>query len=120
MHEAQTISGTSKEIDDMTVTQPDITEIEREVAERSRPFQQLRDQIHEVVVGQEELLDGLIMGLLCNGHVLIEGVPGLAKTTAVSTLSRCISTGFQRIWVNWPITICAMRSPRWTMNGSLP
>jgi MoxR-like ATPase len=81
----------------MTVTQPDIHAIEQEVAERSRPFQVLRDQIHRVVVGQEELLDGMIMGLLCNGHVLIEGVPGLAKTTAVSTLSQCISTGFQRI-----------------------
>ena len=81
----------------MTVTQPDISAIEQEVAERSRPFQVLRDQIHRVVVGQEELLDGMIMGLLCNGHVLIEGVPGLAKTTAVSTLSDCISTGFQRI-----------------------
>jgi MoxR-like ATPase len=75
----------------------DINAIEQEVAERARPFQLLRDQIHEVVVGQEELLDGLVMGLLCNGHVLIEGVPGLAKTTAVSTLADCISTDFQRI-----------------------
>ena len=81
----------------MTVSQTDISDIEREVAERSRPFQLLREQVHHVVVGQEELLDGLLMGLLCNGHVLIEGVPGLAKTTAVSTLARCISTGFQRI-----------------------
>jgi MoxR-like ATPase len=81
----------------MTVTHTDIDAIEQEVAERSRPFQVLREQIHRVVVGQEELLDGLVMGLLCNGHVLIEGVPGLAKTTAVSTLSKCISTGFQRI-----------------------
>jgi len=81
----------------MTVSQPDISAIEREVAERSRPFQVLREQMHNVVVGQEELLDGLIMGLLCNGHVLIEGVPGLAKTTAVSTLAQCISTDFQRL-----------------------
>jgi MoxR-like ATPase len=82
----------------MTVSpQIDIEKIEQEVAERSRPFQALRQQIHEVVVGQEELLDGMIMGLLCNGHVLIEGVPGLAKTTAVDTLAKCIATGFQRI-----------------------
>ncbi len=82
----------------MTIShEADISAIEQEVAERARPFQLLRDQIHEVVVGQEELLDGMIMGLLCNGHVLIEGVPGLAKTTAVSTLAQCISTGFQRI-----------------------
>ena len=73
----------------MTVTpQIDIEQIEQEVAEKSRPFQLLRQQIHEVVVGQEELLDGMIMGLLCNGHVLIEGVPGLAKTTAVDTLAK--------------------------------
>lgn len=81
----------------MTASQIDISAIEQEVAERSHPFEVLRDQIHTVIVGQEELLDGLIMGLLCNGHVLIEGVPGLAKTTAVSTLAQCISTGFQRI-----------------------
>lgn len=81
----------------MTTSQIDISAIEQEVAERSHPFQVLRDQVHKVIVGQEELLDGLIMGLLCNGHVLIEGVPGLAKTTAVSTLAKCVSTGFQRI-----------------------
>ena len=81
----------------MPSSQIDISAIEQEVAERSRPFQLLREQIHTVIVGQEELLDGLIMGLLCNGHVLIEGVPGLAKTKAVSTLANCISTGFQRI-----------------------
>jgi MoxR-like ATPase len=53
--------------------------------------------MHRVIVGQEALLDGLVLGLLCNGHILIEGLPGLAKTTAVSCLAAGIRTGFQRI-----------------------
>jgi MoxR-like ATPase len=81
----------------MQTTHPDIEAIEREVAEKGQPFHLLRDQIHKVLVGQDDLIDGLVMGLLCNGHVLIEGVPGLAKTLAVSTLAKCISTGFQRL-----------------------
>jgi MoxR-like ATPase len=50
-----------------------------------------------VVVGQRYLIDGLLTGLLANGHILLEGVPGLAKTLTVKTLAACIRTGFQRI-----------------------
>ena len=50
-----------------------------------------------VVVGQKYLVEGLLVGLLTNGHILLEGVPGLAKTLTVRTLASCISTGFQRI-----------------------
>ncbi len=71
--------------------------LEREVAEASRPFRHLQDQMHRVVVGQQDLLDGLVIGLLANGHLLIEGVPGLAKTTAIAALARGIHTGFKRI-----------------------
>ena len=71
--------------------------LEREVAEASRPFRHLQDQMHRVVVGQQDLLDGLVIGLLANGHLLIEGVPGLAKTTAIAALARGIHTGFRRI-----------------------
>jgi MoxR-like ATPase len=50
-----------------------------------------------VVVGQKYLVEGLLVGLLTNGHILLEGVPGLAKTLTVKTLASCVNTGFQRI-----------------------
>ncbi len=54
-------------------------------------------EVSKVVVGQKKLVHRLVTGLLCNGHVLLEGVPGLAKTLTVRTLASCIHTGFQRI-----------------------
>ena len=50
----------------------------------------LLDEVAKVVVGQRQLIEGLLVGLLCGGHVLVEGVPGLAKTTAVRTLARAL------------------------------
>ncbi|MGH7549770.1 MAG: AAA family ATPase [Gemmatimonadota bacterium] len=67
--------------------------IERENAFTGR----LLEQIGHVVVGQELLLEGLLIGLLSDGHVLLEGVPGLAKTLAVRTLAAAIDCDFQRI-----------------------
>ena len=81
----------------MATASRDIAAIEREVAEKSRPFRLLQDEIHRVIVGQDELVHGLLLGLLANGHILIEGVPGLAKTTAVSCLASGLQTSFQRI-----------------------
>ena len=57
----------------------------------------LQEQISRVVVGQKPLVEGLLTGLLTNGHVLLEGVPGLAKTLTVKTLAATIQTHFQRI-----------------------
>jgi len=57
----------------------------------------LKQEIGRVIVGQKYLVDRLIMGLLANGHVLLEGVPGLAKTLAVKTLADCIKGEFKRI-----------------------
>jgi MoxR-like ATPase len=57
----------------------------------------LKDEMAKVVVGQDVLIDRLIMGLLTNGHVLLEGVPGLAKTLTVKTLASCVSASFSRI-----------------------
>ncbi|MGH2500462.1 MAG: AAA family ATPase [Candidatus Limnocylindria bacterium] len=54
-------------------------------------------EIRKVIVGQEYLVSRLLLGLLCNGHLLIEGVPGLAKTLAVKTLADTIEAGFRRI-----------------------
>jgi MoxR-like ATPase len=59
--------------------------------------QALKQEIGKVIVGQDYLIERLLIGLLADGHVLLEGVPGLAKTLAVRTLARAIETQFQRI-----------------------
>jgi len=78
----------------MSTTTQEITE---QVKQASQWIKPLQDEIARVVVGQKYLVDGLLIGLLTNGHVLLEGVPGLAKTLTVKTLASCIHTGFQRI-----------------------
>jgi MoxR-like ATPase len=72
-------------------------EITEHVKQASTWIKPLQDEIARVLVGQRYLVDGLLVGLLTNGHILLEGVPGLAKTLAVKTLASCIDTGFQRI-----------------------
>jgi len=57
----------------------------------------IQQEIGKVIVGQHVMVERLIIGLLCNGHILLEGVPGLAKSLTVSTLSRVIKTSFRRI-----------------------
>ncbi|AMO54935.1 ATPase [Endozoicomonas montiporae] len=57
----------------------------------------LRQEVAKVIVGQEDLIDRLILALLCKSHVLIEGIPGLAKTLTVNTLSRALGLDFSRI-----------------------
>ncbi len=81
----------------MAVTEVDVKQIGEQVAEGSEPFRRLLEQMHRVIVGQDKLLHQMLVGLLSNGHILIEGVPGLAKTTAVACLARGITTGFQRL-----------------------
>ncbi len=67
-------------------------------AERaSEALAAVRAEVHRVVVGQDELIDRLLIGLLCRGHVLIEGVPGLAKTLTVSTLAQTLQVEFVRL-----------------------
>jgi MoxR-like ATPase len=58
---------------------------------------QLRDQVSTVVVGQDDMLNQCLLGLLCKGHVLLEGVPGIAKTLTVKTLARVLRLQFQRV-----------------------
>ena len=57
----------------------------------------LKKAISQVIVGQNELIDKILIGMLANGHILLEGVPGLAKTLTVNTLAKSINTSFQRI-----------------------
>jgi MoxR-like ATPase len=67
------------------------------VERESRFVPELQKAIQKVIVGQRYLVDRLLIGILCDGHVLIEGVPGLAKTLSVKTLASVIDTRFQRI-----------------------
>ena len=60
-------------------------------------FQQLKTHLQKVIVGQESLLDRMMIGLLTGGHILLEGAPGLAKTTAVKTLAEAVKASFKRI-----------------------
>jgi MoxR-like ATPase len=75
----------------------DVAEITKEVEEKSKFIKQLVSEINKVMVGQEYMIERLLIGILANGHILVEGVPGLAKTTAVKTLAQAINTKFQRI-----------------------
>ena len=72
-------------------------ELNEEVQRSSQWVQPLFSEVGKVVVGQKLLVERLVMGLLTNGHVLLEGVPGLAKTLTVRTLASCLHTGFQRL-----------------------
>jgi len=67
------------------------------VAEHSAWVAPLKQEMAGVIVGQKPLIDSLLIALLTNGHVLLEGVPGLAKTLALKTLASCISLGFKRL-----------------------
>jgi MoxR-like ATPase len=71
--------------------------INLEIQQASAPFQRLVSEVGKTIVGQEKLIHRMLVGLLANGHLLIEGVPGLAKTTAVACLAKAIRTDFQRL-----------------------
>jgi MoxR-like ATPase len=75
----------------------DIKRVHEEIERESLFVQAITGEVGKVIVGQKYLVDRLMVGLLANGHVLIEGVPGLAKTYAVKTLARAIATTFHRI-----------------------
>jgi len=75
----------------------EIQDIEREVHRESLVFQQVITEMEKAIVGQEHLVRMMLVGLLCEGHLLLEGLPGLAKTTAVKTLAAAIRTSFHRI-----------------------
>ncbi len=81
----------------MEMAQDEIKEINEQINKESIIVQKLTSEINRAIVGQHYLLNRLLVGLLANGHILIEGVPGLAKTYAVRTLSKAIKAKFQRI-----------------------
>lgn len=78
------------------VTQ-DILALNEAIKAESQFIGKMLNEVQQVVVGQREMVEGIMMGLLTGGHILLEGVPGLAKTLTISSVSRSISLGFQRI-----------------------
>ncbi|MXV37189.1 AAA domain-containing protein [Flavobacteriaceae bacterium Ap0902] len=81
----------------MALTAHDLQELNDIVAEESRIIHQLSDELKKVIFGQEKMVESLLIALLSNGHILLEGVPGLAKTFAIKTLSEAIHGAFSRI-----------------------
>jgi len=75
----------------------DIAELNEKIKNESAFIDLLLGEIRKVIVGQKEMIERLIVGLLGNGHILLEGVPGLAKTLAITTLSSAMKAKFQRI-----------------------
>lgn len=77
--------------------QVDVHQIKGLVAEKAELVHRLQTELSKAIVGQQEMISRLLIGLLTNGHILLEGVPGLAKTTAIKSLAQALATHFQRI-----------------------
>ena len=77
--------------------QQDILELNEKIAAESAQVRSLIAEVGSVIVGQTTMVERLLIGLFTGGHILLEGVPGLAKTLTVSTLASAVSAGFQRI-----------------------
>jgi MoxR-like ATPase len=75
----------------------DIQQITNKVEKESVIIRRATSEIEKVIVGQRNLVEKMLIGLICDGHILLEGLPGLAKTTAVRALAASINTSFQRI-----------------------
>ncbi|MBI3220717.1 MAG: AAA family ATPase [Bacteroidetes bacterium] len=81
----------------MLKTAEDIRQLNEKISHAGLFTDKLREEIGHVIIGQSHMLDRLMIGLLSNGHVLLEGVPGLAKTLAIKSLSQAIHARFSRI-----------------------
>jgi len=75
----------------------DLKQLEEHIEQKSRWVKRVKAEIGKVIVGQDYLIDRLLIALIADGHALLEGVPGLAKTLAVRTLAQTLDTRFQRI-----------------------
>jgi MoxR-like ATPase len=76
---------------------PDIIALNEEIKNESAFVDLLKSELGKVIVGQEGMVEGLLIGLLANGHILLEGVPGLAKTLAINSLSQTLGGSFSRV-----------------------
>ena len=78
-------------------TPPDIQDPQAAIAQVRDAYDRLRNEVHKVIVGQDAVVDQILMAIFCRGHALVVGVPGLAKTLLISTLARTLSLGFSRV-----------------------
>ena len=69
---------------------PDIVALNEEIKNESAIIDLIQSELRKVIVGQNGMVEGLLIGLLANGHILLEGVPGLAKTLAINSLSKTL------------------------------
>src|SRR5436189_4414186 len=81
----------------MLKTAEDIRQLNERISHAGQFVERLREEVSHVIVGQSHMLDRLLIGLLSNGHVLLEGVPGLAKTLTIKSLAQSIHANFSRI-----------------------
>ena len=82
----------------MNTTQSnDLEALTTEIQIHSQVFKKVKEEIHKRIIGQEVFIERLLLGLIAGGHILIEGVPGLAKTETVKALAECTGIDFQRI-----------------------
>ena len=75
----------------------DLKEATASIAAKKELVAKIRDEVSRVIVGQEKLIDRLLLAFVTDGHILLEGVPGLAKTLSCTTLSRALGLDFKRI-----------------------
>ena len=76
---------------------PDIVALNEEIKNESAFIDLIQTELRKVIVGQNGMVEGLLIGLLANGHILLEGVPGLAKTLAINSLSKTLGGSFSRV-----------------------
>ncbi len=79
------------------MSESQMSHIAENIKEKSIKFQALKNEIKKVIVGQDYVIDCMFMSLLCGGHILLEGVPGLAKTTLIKTVANALGLTFKRI-----------------------
>jgi MoxR-like ATPase len=75
----------------------DIQQLQEKIDQQSQFINRIKEELSKVLVGQQNMVDKLLIGLLSNGHILLEGVPGLAKTLTIKSLAQCIHAKFSRI-----------------------
>ena len=95
--ETANTSGEQPEDKKQTAGDPDIQALNERVAEYSRFVDAIRSEMGRTIVGQTDMVDRLLIGMLANGHILLEGVPGLAKTLAIKSLSESVAGEFSRV-----------------------
>ncbi len=81
----------------MNVNSSNVLELTEEIKREKIIFDRIRQELSKSIVGQASMIDSLLIGLMCDGHILLEGVPGLAKTLTVSSIAKTVEASFKRL-----------------------